>query len=167
MAKKPKKPKTTVDRKIQREVAFKIGVKERSEFGEAFAKLNGLYGEIDRQFTGVKQEYKGRLEKIELEINQIAKWIRDGEQRKVVEVTERKDFDKRTVSYLHDGKVVETRDMTHDESQTELPINIEPPAKLEGKKISVRDPSSGEVNEVIQMETRRSTKKTPLDTSVN
>jgi len=152
---KAKKSKGISERKIKREVTFKLTTKDKAELGEKFGKLNGLYGEIERQFSGVKKEYTGRLEKIEVETNQIAKWFRDQERREVVEVVEKKDFNKRTVQYFHSGKVVEERDMTQDEMQTELPI--------EPEKIMVRNPADGEVSEVIKMETHRKSKKTPLD----
>jgi hypothetical protein len=143
---------------MKKEITFKLTEKDEAELGRKAAKLNITYG----QFTGVKKEYTGRLEAIELEVNQISKWFEDGERREVVEVIERKNFEKRIMQYLFKGKIVETRDMTAEEMQTELPIE---PLKTQ-KKVQVRNPANGEVTEVIKAETNRKTKKTPLDSPV-
>lgn len=169
-SKEPKEKKHIQEKKMKKEIAFKLLEKDLAEFGTRFAKLNGAYGEIERQFSKVKKDYQGRMEAIELEINQIAKFIRDGERRETVDVIEKRDYNKRLVAIIHKGKEIESRDMTHEELQMELnPVGATPkiPKNLEPKTRTVRDPSTGETSEVAEvhsLETRRATKKSPLDT---
>ena len=146
--------KVKQERSIKKEIAFKLTTKDRAEFGDQFAKLNGAFGEIDREFDKIKKDYKGRLEAIDLQVNQIAKWLRDGEQHKIVDVIERKDFVSRKVQFILENKVVEEREMNPDETQVEMPII--------GGEVKI----NSDVADVIKKETKKKTKTSPLEASL-
>ena len=153
MAKKTDKDIQT--RKLKREVTFPLKGAELEGLGIILSNQIIAKVDLEHKFDAVKKDWKGQIERADLELMQTTKQIQDRTRTDIVMVEERKNFKKRIVEYIYESKVVETREMTEMDMQTELSVD--------SLKTEEHIPKDGDVADVIKLEKNKRTKKSSLD----
>lgn len=176
------KKKAIQTRKIEKELEFTLTQEEIAEKGKQAAKYAQEQGEMERQFDKVKKEWTGKINKLEIAVSNELSVIRSGKELRMVECTEEKNFEKKTVRYIWKGKTMLERDMTLNETQMAMETTIKTrkpsekkPEQLKatvkehveaktGKKVNGK---GEEIAEVIKQETSAKTKHSSVDGAVN
>lgn len=162
--------KTPKGKKVKRAVLFKLTATEKAAKGEAAGNVSEEFKALDAKWKVVRSDYGGKLKGFQSKITKLLEEIHQGEERREVECTEVKNFEKNTVEFWHKGKVADTREMTPDDRQSEMKIVAPKKEKWQKAGGKTRYPVSSEeaseqrdIAEVHKLETRRATKKSSVD----
>ena len=157
------------ERLVTRDMTFQLSQKEIATISKDCAALDSEVVALEQQLAGVKKELGGIIKEKKRVLRQLLRDIREGVQTKEVECTERKDWNDGTVEYLVDGKVEETRDMTEEEKQMDMPVDkplVKRARKAKKAEITAEAGTTDaqtEMNEVWKEETGRKTKRNAVD----
>jgi len=120
MSKKVKEQKRFVERNVERELKFKLTESEFAEKGKQAAEASKKLAELEFEFEMVKRKWKGQIEGQTEIVHSILSVIHAGEEKRHVDCTERKDFEKFVVEYIYRGEIMENRPMQMHERQLEI-----------------------------------------------
>lgn len=161
--------------KVKRALPFKLTDEEKARKGEAAANLN-------EQLEVAVAAKKVEVDKHSLKIKDLTKKISNtlhaistGEERREVQCTEIKNFEKNLVEYVFKGQTLESREMTADDRQLVLadkPEKKGPKAKWQSMapkydpKKTAEEEESQEIAQVHKLETSRKTASSSVDTKL-
>jgi hypothetical protein len=161
--------------KVKRALPFKLTDEEKARKAEAAANLNE---ELEAAVAAKKVEVEKHTVKIKGLTNKISntlKAIQTGEERKEVQCTEVKNFEKNLVEYVFKGQVLETREMTAEDRQLTLADKPEKKGpkpkwqsmapKYDPKKTAEQE-ADEEIAQVHKLETSRKTASSSVDTKL-
>lgn len=137
--------------------------------GKDAADKAQLIGETEREFDSVKKRFKGKIETQESDLADVLRTIREGEEVRLVECIERKDYQRHIVEYIYEGEVMEERAMTIDERQTEMKL-VENPTTVvtkDGEREKMQRHLTKEQKELRDVMREETSKKTAKDLSNN
>lgn len=165
---------SVMEQKIKKELRFLLTSEEKNKMANEAARISKERDEQKAQFDILKKAKNAELKQMQKDIDRLLGNHLSGSEVREVDCTERLDWETKTVTYLINNEVIETREM-HD-SELQMKLNTNPTAKnvkKEAKKPrSQKDPEkhltpeemrSAEIAEVHQMETRRGSKKSSID----
>jgi hypothetical protein len=108
---------------FDREITRKLGKNEHGEYGVKLGKALQKKHEISGDFDEVKASWKSKLAAADLEIERLAKAVREGEETTVVQCYEQihEQLGKATIHRCDDDRQVDERPLTLTERQGTLP----------------------------------------------
>ena len=89
---------------------------------ESAAKGTRAVAEVEAEFARVKDDYKGRIQKLEQQIHQDLRCVEDRSEYREVLCDEVHDFEQALVRYDYDGKTYEQREMSPRERQMSIEV---------------------------------------------
>lgn len=110
-------------KKAVKEVVIKLDDFELIGLARKIPVLRAKKGALESELGRVKTAYKGRIEEMETELTNIYDAIRDGQEKRVMEVEEIWDYTTNSVETRSDGKTIDRRAMTGEERQIELGLD--------------------------------------------
>lgn len=120
MSKKQKTPKGT---KVTKEFLFKLTDAEVNEKGKVAAKARAGAAKLELQFEEVKDGWKAKIKVQENLRDAALDVIHAGEEKRTVDCVMVKNFNEKKVEYWFEDKVLDTRPMTADELQVDMPLD--------------------------------------------
>jgi hypothetical protein len=123
---------STDKRTITKKFTVKVTPDEEREFGKKAANLSYDLVILSSEFSELKKEWTGKLQKISNEVHSLHRCLRTGEVTKELEAMVEYDPKIRMVSYTIINpatkvkETLETRPMTDSEMQLSIPV---PPVK--------------------------------------
>ncbi len=118
-----KTKRAVIDKKVKYELKFELSDTEIVKYARRSAKLTKELAELDKTFKEKKKEHDGKIAEREAEMAQLMAAIGKGEEVRLVDCTEQKDFNKETVTYIFEGKKMLERDMADHEKQMEMALD--------------------------------------------
>ncbi len=104
-----------------KELEFTLTEGETAKMGKKTATLGGEILDLENRFQSVKKDWKARIEGKKADFQRLLTTILSGKEVRTVDCEERRDYNDFSISYWVNEKMVETRPMTHEERQPELP----------------------------------------------
>lgn len=104
-----------------KELEFELDDTDIALLARKAAATQKEISDLEAQFQSLKDDWKARISSKEADVRDALKAISSGKQVKKVDCILRKDFNLFTVSFVYNGKVIESRPMTHEERQPDLP----------------------------------------------
>lgn len=184
------KKKHIEKRDVKKQFWFELTEKETREMSKQAGNLHAEIGKDDLAFTEVKKAWKAKIGKKQTELGTMLAVLKTGKEQREVEAQEIKDFDKREIRWVVDGKVIESREMKPEETQQSFALDaskkrkqdladakktISAESKLrkeaeefQSKRKKKPAPTTGnEIADVIKSETSRKTKHSAVDGAVD
>ncbi len=115
-----KKSSPLHQRQVIQMLTFQLTQDEKLNRAEIAGKKRRSLIELEQEFDQVKSSYKGRLGALKLDISAALDAVKTGKERREVFCDEIKDFDAKTVSLVHEGKIHHQRTMTPNELQLSM-----------------------------------------------
>lgn len=143
MAETVEKKRVTEKKKAVREVLFQLDDTELVKRAREAADLRLAGASIEEEFSRVKSTYKGRIEEKKNQISSLLDVIKNGEEKRVVEVLDVYDYEHAVVEAFYDDKVVERRVMTADERQLGLGFEHMRPTKKKQTELPLPERDEG------------------------
>jgi hypothetical protein len=116
-------------KRIKRELPIALTDQEFVEYGQQIGKLRADEKALIGQAKVAVQEWKDRIGSVKSRMNDLADRLHEGKASKIVDCEERYDYRLQQVDVVvvqpglkETGKVLETRPMTPEERQPNLPI---------------------------------------------
>jgi predicted nuclease with TOPRIM domain len=94
-------------------ITFPLTDEEILKIAKSTSELDEQHKAIDAKFQQVKKDFKGQLDGLNSQMNYNFMLIKDECQDREVDCVKRKNFTRKVVQYLYDGKVMKERPM-HD-----------------------------------------------------
>lgn len=119
------KPKSRKPQKSERQLRVQFTDQELLEKGRKLAEKHGECGRIDAEFDSVKSQFKGKIDRVEAEIGEIAGHLQSGWEYRKVSCETTYDTPRhglKTTLRLDTYEIVETEQMSVNELQDELPL---------------------------------------------
>lgn len=149
----------SVTRTMQREITLDLSKEDIAALGSEAAEAEKQVTLLEIEFDGVKKEYGVKIKKIEAQMRTLLEKIRGGTRTEVVECKEVRNYHEGKVSYFMGEKLVEERTMDADELQQDLLLR----EKKDTQQLNLDEPQPTDIRDVIQEETRKSTKHSSVD----
>jgi len=140
--------RATTQKDVTRTLTFQLTESDFAVKARILAELNSESCGDSVRFEALKKHWKRKIEDTQEKISDVMDLVLEGEEARVVECLEIKDFDRNLVSYSYKGEIMEERAMTVEERQLEM-IPREPEQAR---------PSS-DIQDVIRDETNVKTKQ--------
>ena len=177
MAKTTKKTAKEVKGKfIKRTLNLPLSKEEVSKKAHEAAK----YSQEVNKYEAIRKEqsdkYKAIIDANSAKMHQNLNDISTGTSKREVSCEEIKDFDKKTVSYRYQGKIVETRQLTEEDKQLEFGAAKSKARKWQNankalatteKDFKKGDSKSAQIKQVYKEETGKNTAKSVLSNGLN
>ena len=144
--------------KVVEPLIFTLTEHEYAEKGKAAGKLRGKLSEVEAKFSDIKKEWKGKVDEKQIELNNILEAMRAGKEERVVECTQRKNFDRNIVQYLYKGKVLKERPLEPHERQLAMKLTSGG-KKKDGTSKSTKSKSGSSEAKVSSLEAARARKR--------
>lgn len=145
--------RAVIDKKVKYEIKFDLSDTEIVKYARRSAKLTKELAELDAAFKEKKKEHDGKISEREAEMATLMAAIGKGSEVRLVDCTERKDYNKETVAYIYEGKEMLTRDMADHEKQMEMALD-KAAAKKASDEAAPKTPTERQkqIREVIAQE---------------
>lgn len=168
---------SVMEQPVTKEFKFKLSAEEKNKMADKASDLSTERDVILDEIKTFNKAKKAMVKANQKEIDRLLKCHRTGIELREVNVSERLDWNKKTVQYFLDGKLLEEREM-HD-SELQMKLNTNPGAKKvrkdnrtraqknPDKHLTPEELASQEIAEVHQLETGKKTKKSAVDKSLN
>jgi hypothetical protein len=121
---------------------------ELAERGMTAATKAGEVAELETEFEGVKEIWKAKIKKAEADRDVALEAIRRGTEDRNVDCYEVKNFETNKVEYWAKGKVLQSRDMTETDRQTDLPLKAKRAKTLTAPTTAMRKAEGAEPKEL-------------------
>lgn len=156
-----KKPKgTLVTREVELELDDKILVKLGKERGD---KLRAK-ADLEEKAAEDKQKWAERIKPLSERLTFIDDCLRNGKEKKTLEVTAVKNYDENKVEFWYEGKIVDYRAMTVQDRQEDMPLKTKKGRSKENSVKNVAPQTEEEsIAEVRKLETSKRTKLSAVD----
>lgn len=105
----------TTERTLTKEMDVPLTNIDMANKAAQLGELKGKIDELEKAFDKVKTQHKADLSPLEDELEKFLEICRTKKERRMVDVTERRDLNRAMVQYIHDGIVLDERAMTADE----------------------------------------------------
>lgn len=116
----------TETKTIRRNVDVPLHSSEIADYGRQLAEIEGQIISLEEQRVQAKRQFKSQLTLLEQKKAILGHLIRRGSEVREVEIVEVKDFGNKVVRHLHGARLIDSRPMTEDELQLEIPAAIKP-----------------------------------------
>lgn len=107
-------------RKVTRRVVFNLTEAEIGDKARAAAELRVQVAMAEAELSGIKSQFKERIEELDGALGEHLSCIRRGKEERKADVEDRYDYARGVVETVHKGEVVEHRTMTAEERQLGL-----------------------------------------------
>lgn len=179
---KNKKDKTDLLKsKVKRELSFPLDDTEMAKLAKQMAGLDTEIIALEQELEKVKGDFKVKITAKEKDRRKASGLVIAGEERRMVECTEERDYAGNAVRYYYKNELKEERVMTVEERQDDLPLKgkVTKLAKRKNfpgngnnaadfKKAAAGDKDEKEdLASVIRSETNGKTKRNALDGPVH
>jgi len=118
VAKKPAKNPDGI--KMKRMVGIAVDQKTQLKKHQQLSKLQLDYFETEEEKKASARNYNHKMKDMKATIQRLSRENDSGTEDTEVDVVAVKNFEANEVEYYYEGKVVETREMTDDDRQTDL-----------------------------------------------
>lgn len=128
-------------KRTSKEIVVRITDLEIVTIAKKAANIRLAKVAIEEEFGRVKSAYKGRIEEKETELNNALVAIREGQEKRIIDVEEIFDYARNTVETRdgQDGRLYDSRAMTAEERQIAMDFD-EKKASGAQRELSLRDP---------------------------
>lgn len=126
-------------------------------------KLRSQIADIEAEADDAKQVFKGRVAEKTGELSKLYGIEATRQEDRLVNCTERRDFNLGLVQYVFNGTVMEERTMTVGERQTEMKPVLQDNKNVHERTDGQEEPQASDISDVIREETRRSSKHSAVD----
>jgi len=137
--KTPAAPAAKKNKATERTLRHTFDVPEKIELGGKLASILSEMAQIDADLDRIKSEFKGKTAAAEAQLNSVRDKINSGYELRLTKcevVLDKPKAGMAQVIRLDTGDVVEEREMTEQEKQAELDIELNP---TEGGKVLEKD----------------------------
>ncbi len=86
----------------------------------SLGEVKGKIDELEKEFGKIKDLHKADLSNLEASLNDLLEICRTKKEKKMVEVTERRNYAQALVQYVYDGQVLDERTMEGRELQRDM-----------------------------------------------
>lgn len=96
-------------------ITFQLTDDEILKLAKATAELDIEHRTVDAHFTMVKKDFKGKLDGLASQMNYNFRLIKDQAEDRDVDCIKRKNFTKKVVQFIYNGRVMKERPMADHE----------------------------------------------------
>ncbi len=112
--------KTKTRKPVLRTLRFPLSLVEIEQKCSGIAKKSRAVEELEAEISRIKSDYKGRVEKLQMEIKRDLTAVEEREEPREVMADEVHDYESCMVRYEYLGATYEQREMTPRERQLEI-----------------------------------------------
>lgn len=135
-------------KEVNKDFWFDLTTKELQEMSRTAGNLDSEIQKDEEAFAQVRKEWKVRIGEKKTELRKMLAALRTQREIRTVDAIEVKDFDKKEVFWLYEGKEIERREMTAEESQ--MAINLE--KRREAAKKAEEEKTNGSAEDRLRKE---------------
>lgn len=164
---------SVMEQQVTKEFRFKLSAEEKNTMADQAARMTNERETNETQFKEMAKAKRAELKAQQTEINRLLKSHLSGYEVREVNVTERLDWENKTVQYYMDGKLIEERAMHDAELQMKLNTNpTQKKVKKDNRTRAQKNPDkhltpeelrSQQIADVHKLETGRKTKRSAVD----
>lgn len=111
-------------------ITFPLSDEEILKAGKEASQLDSQHKQIEAKFNQIKKDYKGQLDGLNSQINYKFMLIKDECEDRDTDCTQRKNYTRKVVQYLYNGRVMKERPMQDYEMTSKKALSVQ--ASLNG-----------------------------------
>lgn len=161
-----------MEQKVRRDMNFKLSADEKNKMADNAAELSQERDALVADLKLYQSLKRGEIKERQQEIDRLLKCHKNGTETREVDVTERLDWEQKTVTYFHNGEQIEQREMHDAELQMKLDTNESRKIVKDKRTRTQKNPDKNltpeelekkDIADVHKLETRRKTKRSAVD----
>lgn len=154
---------------VLKDIDFKLTETELAERAKEAARVNTEIFAVQAEKADVTKEFKRKLEVLENMRNKLLDQVDNGIECRAVECEFVKNYDAKKVEYYYRGELVESRDMTAEESQRDMAevTRTAQPLRTVESDVPSQDAFARDIAQTHREETGRNTAYSALNGARN